>query len=248
MKAIWGIVRLDAVSVRWVFPSFWREWSNIYSGHWRTRFLSVMESVDSLPGSVSAYVAMSDESPVGGLLIERGFGWPTLASWLSMVWIMPSFRGRGVASFLLESVLSRECRESDVMLCASQQAIYARHGFERLAHDSFMMRCSGMPAHRRIQLGRLGLLPFDVGSLANVMLIQPPLENIGARGRELWRDPEEVVALQCETREGLGAVVLDVDGWQWVTGNGLDVVVAGSSACVSSFSADGASWPERPPR
>ncbi|MBZ9559612.1 MULTISPECIES: GNAT family N-acetyltransferase [Modicisalibacter] len=85
-------------------------------------------------GVPSVFVAMSGETPLGtaSLIVDDMSSRPELTPWLASVFVLPEWRGRGIASALVRRV-ECEAREAGLerfyLYTPDQQALYRRLGW-----------------------------------------------------------------------------------------------------------------------
>lgn len=99
------------------------------------RCTEVRRECGQVGGVPSVFVAMAGDQPVGtaSLTVDDMDTRPELAPWLASVFVLPEWRGQGIASRLVRRV-EREAREAGVetlyLYTPDQQALYRRLGWE----------------------------------------------------------------------------------------------------------------------
>ncbi|MGM0638664.1 MAG: GNAT family N-acetyltransferase [Pseudomonadota bacterium] len=90
------------------------------------------------PGGVpSVFIALCGDTPVGmaSLIADDMHDRPDLTPWLASVYVVPAWRGRGIASRLVQRV-EEEARDHDIeyfhLFTADRQTLYRRLGWHAL--------------------------------------------------------------------------------------------------------------------
>jgi GNAT superfamily N-acetyltransferase len=133
---------LAAVVAQWLFD----EWGNFYPGgtvngwldHIRTRM-----NADRIPMTV---IAVDDRGePIGTVaLVENDMNThPELSPWLGGVYVIPTARGRGVASAVINHVI--KCAEdlgirNLYLYTNGSERLYRRLGWQRVCREPYMGR------------------------------------------------------------------------------------------------------------
>ncbi|PXY00292.1 GNAT family N-acetyltransferase [Halomonas sp. LBP4] len=132
------IVRLTAESPHLPRIAAWQhaEWGHLTFGETSASRLSALrEECGEAAGVPSAFVAMSGGQPVGtaSLVAQDMDARPALSPWLASVFVLPEWRGRGIASRLVRRV-EAEVAASGItrfyLFTPDQQALYRRLGWE----------------------------------------------------------------------------------------------------------------------
>ncbi|MBB3332512.1 GNAT superfamily N-acetyltransferase [Halomonas campaniensis] len=130
------IERLRADSPHLARVAGWEhdQWGYLSPGETRASRRAELEAECGPGGVPSVFVALHGERPVGtaSLVAEDMSDRPDLGPWLASVYVLPEWRGRGIASRLVRRV-EAEAREAGIerlwLFTPDQQALYVRLGW-----------------------------------------------------------------------------------------------------------------------
>ncbi|SDL19057.1 Acetyltransferase (GNAT) family protein [Franzmannia pantelleriensis] len=123
------------------------EWTHAAWGHLNPG-MTLNDAIERLRGECGAggvpsvFVAMCDDVPVGtaSLVVDDMSDRPDLSPWLASVFVPPEWRGRGIASSLVQRV-EAEAREAGIavfhLYTPDQQALYGRLGWEAVEERDY---------------------------------------------------------------------------------------------------------------
>ncbi|GGX94024.1 N-acetyltransferase GCN5 [Litchfieldella qijiaojingensis] len=140
-----SIVRLSADSPHATTVAGWTyaEWGYLHPEESAEAYCEAFVAQCGEGGVPSVFVAMHGEAPVGtaSLVVDDMSVRPELTPWLASVFVLPAWRGRGIASRLVQRV-EHEAREWGIERCylftPDQQALYRRLGWRD--HESLSYR------------------------------------------------------------------------------------------------------------
>lgn len=113
----------------------YEQWGHLHPGETFTRWRRSLVTHCGSRGVPSVFVALCDTRPVGtASLVEDDMSMRReLSPWLASVFVLPDWRGQGIASRLVQRV-EREAQDSGFAHCylftPDQQALYRRLGWE----------------------------------------------------------------------------------------------------------------------
>ena len=119
--------------VRWTFEA----WGNLYPGLMLEEAIDDTMSECGTSGVPSVFIALQGDVPVGtACLIDDDMSIRReLTPWLASVFVVPEWRGQGIASALVQCV-EAEVRNSGIHQCylytPDQQSLYQRRGWQAI--------------------------------------------------------------------------------------------------------------------
>ncbi|MBD3896560.1 GNAT family N-acetyltransferase [Halomonas sp. ML-15] len=131
------IERLHAESPYLATVAGWTHaaWGHLHPGKTLADAIQQLRGECGAGGVPSVFVAMHDGVPVGtaSLVVDDMSDRRDLSPWLASVFVLPEWRGRGIASSLVRRV-EAEARDAGIALfylyTPDQQALYARLGWQ----------------------------------------------------------------------------------------------------------------------
>ncbi|MDT8895224.1 GNAT family N-acetyltransferase [Halomonas sp. I1] len=131
------LVRIDAHSPHVATLAGWThaEWGHLNPGRDLAATIGHLRADCGSAGVPSVFAAMDGERPVGmaSLVVDDMSDRRELTPWLASVYVLPEWRGRGIASRLVRRV-EEEARDHGVerfyLYTPDQQALYRRLGWQ----------------------------------------------------------------------------------------------------------------------
>ncbi|WP_136246948.1 GNAT family N-acetyltransferase [Halomonas borealis] len=117
-------------------------WGHLHPGRGRAAAIASLRAECGASGVPSVFAAMEDERPVGmaSLVVDDMNDRASLTPWLASVYVLPEWRGRGVATALVRRV-EDEARDHGhglfYLYTPDQQSLYRRLGWQAVEEREY---------------------------------------------------------------------------------------------------------------